>query len=197
MKPMTARSAWHDAFYTPAASGLSFAIDNAMLGASIQRSERDSRTHRAADQVMCAYIQRAIGTLPYSLKCFGNWMYSPIACDDDKDEAEEAVFLLACRSAGRMTAKSLERAEYVAKGVLHRYRRMHQGGQSSCADPLASPEGFRKWLLDWHGLEMPSSAWERDWEPFVQACFDACNDLDKEALKPVSAVVGEMLKEAA
>lgn len=197
MRLSTARSAWHDANYTFGASGLSFAIDCAELGASVQRSVRDGRTGKAADQVMSAYVQRAIGTLPAHLQCFGNWMYSPMATDDHREAAEATIFAIAYQQAGRMTARSRNRAQYVAAGVLFRYRRMHQGGQSSCADPLESPESFRDWLDGQYGVELPSTAWARDWEPFVQLCFNACNDLDKMALRPVATVVNEMLQEVA
>lgn len=76
------------------------------------------------------------------------------------------------------------------------YRRMHQGGQSSCEDPFASREGFKKWIDDIYGASLPSCAWARDWEPSVDICFEVCEDMDKKALSPVGAVLYEM-KEAA
>jgi hypothetical protein len=95
-----------------------------------------------------------------------------------------------------MTASKRERAEYVAKGVFRRYRYMHQGGQSANADPLIKPELFRAWMKGEYEVELPSAAWGRDWEPFVQLCFDACYDIDARALSPIGGVIYKM-KEAA
>lgn len=47
----------------------------------------------------------------------------------------------------------------MAKGVLYRYHRMHQGGQSACEDPLASPEAFRAALLETYDLKFSSEQW--------------------------------------
>ncbi|MNL70186.1 hypothetical protein D3C87_1951490 [compost metagenome] len=73
---------------------------------------------------------------------------------------------------------------------------MHQGGQSANADPLIKPEVFRAWMKGEYGVELPSAAWGRDWEPFVQLCFDACYDIDARALSPIGGVIYKM-KEAA
>ena len=79
---------------------------------------------------------------------------------------------------------------------MFRYRRMHQGGQSSAQDPFASPEWFKRWIDETYGVVLPSCAWARDWEPFVQICFEVCEDLDRRALSPVAAAIYEM-KDAA
>lgn len=160
------------------------------------RPERDISTSRAVHQALSAHIQRAIDTLPGHIAAFGHWMYSPMGSADHKEIAEAAVALFAYDRHGRMTAKKAERAKYVAAGVLHRYRRMHQGGQSSMADPLISPEAFRAWLDGEYGLRLSSEQWGREWGGYVQHCFDVCNDLDRQALAPVAGVIVEM-KEAA
>jgi hypothetical protein len=197
MKLNSSRQAWHDAFHMPWDSASSHVEQLGRLGCSVQKTERAVTANHAAHQALAGYIQRAIDTLHTEVKAFGNWMYNPLATVDDQETAEEVVFLGACQQAGRMTASKRERAEYVAKGVLYRYRRMHQGGQSSCEDPLASPEGFRAALLDVYGINIASEAWARDWQPFVQLCFDVCNDVDKMALRPVAIVIGELTEEAA
>ncbi|MOA59962.1 hypothetical protein D3C78_1847200 [compost metagenome] len=79
---------------------------------------------------------------------------------------------------------------------MFRYRRMHQGGQSSVVDPLISPADFRAWLLGEYGTRLSSEQWGREWEGFIQHCFDVCNDIDKMALAPVAMMIGEM-KDAA
>ncbi|MNR49846.1 hypothetical protein D3C85_1692790 [compost metagenome] len=69
---------------------------------------------------------------------------------------------------------------------------MHQGGQSEGVDPLPTPEDLRKWVLAWHGEKLSSEQWTREWGRFLQCCMDACNDLDKAALAPVSRAIKVM-----
>ena len=47
-----------------------------------------------------------------------------------------------------------------------------------------------------NGIELLEQNWNRDWRDFSEVCFDACNDLDRAALRPV-AVTLEALKDAA
>lgn len=196
MKLNSARQAWHDAFYQPWDSVMTHVLEMAQLEASVQKTEKQRGTGHAMHQALAGRVQIAIATLPGYIEAFGHWMYSPLSFVEHKETADAAVMLFAYDRHGRMTAKKAERAKYVAAGVLHRYRRMHQGGQSSMADPLLSPEAFRAWLDDEYGVRLVSEAWSREWGGFVQHCFDVCNDIDKQALAPVAAVIGEM-KEAA
>ena len=192
MKLKSARLAWHDCFYTPWDTQGAHVEQLGMLGCSVQKTEKSVNSQHAMHQSLSARIQCAIDTLPAHLKAFGNHMYSPIATADDKDDAQEALFRAAYAMGPQMYAKKFEKARLVAVGVLFRYRRMHQGGQSEGIDPCPTPESFRGWLLHILGIELDSRNWDREWQEFVQACFNACNDLDKVALGPVSLAVKEM-----
>jgi hypothetical protein len=196
MRLNSARQAWHDAYYQPRQSAEAMAMEYARLGVQVQTTERDGRTPAAMHQALAGHIQRAIGTLPGYLQAFGHWLYNPQADDERRDAAQAAVYLLAYQQAGRMTAAKADKARYVAAGALYRFRRQHQGGQSECPDPLPTPESFRAWLEGEHGVRLASENWGRDWAPFVQLCFDVCDDLDRQALRPVAAAIGVM-KEAA
>lgn len=202
MRLDTARQAFHDCYYTARVSMLAMAEEFCMgIGGSIQRTEMDNRTNVAMHQALAGMIQKAVSTLPRYVQAFGHYMYNPMHYrDDDMREAVEAyVFMLAYQEftkETRMTAKKAEKARHVAAGVLYRYRRMHQGGASACDDPLEKPEFFRAWLLEEKGVKLESCAWARDWQPFVDACFDVCNDIDREALSAVGRCLGEM-REAA
>lgn len=189
MKLNSARLAWHDCYYSPGDSLAAFAIERARLGGAVQLSEFDGRTSRAVHQAIAGRIQQAINTLPGYIASFGHWMYNPLADVDHKEMAEAAVFVRAYDKSARMTVHKVARARYVAMGVLHRYRRMHQGGQSANVDPLCKPEDFRKWLEGWYGIKLASEAWKREWGGWVDLCFEACDDLDREALAPVSTVI--------
>ena len=193
MKINSARQAWHDCNYNPAPGQTS---DAALLGVVVQGTERGPTADHAVHGALAGQIQSAIARLHRQLRAFGNAMYAAEPTDDDREEAEEAVFNLACSQAARMTADKRDRAEYVAKGVFRRYRFMHQGGQSANDDPLIKPELFRAWMNAEYGIKLPSAAWSRDWEPFVQLCFDACYDIDAKALSPIGGVIYKM-KEAA
>ena len=192
MKLNSARLAWHDCYYSPGDSVAAFAIERAKLGGAVQLSEFDGRTARAVHQAIAGRVMQAIGTLPGYVAAFGHWLYNPLANDDQRETAEAAVYVRAYDKSGRMTAHKATRARYVAMGVLYRYRRMHQGGQSANLDPLLKPEEFRQWLDDVYGVRLRSDQWTRDWAGFVGHCFEACDDLDREALKPVSDVIRVM-----
>lgn len=189
----SARQVWHDCTYNPAPGQSSDVVE---LGVVVQSTERGPTANPAIHGALAGHIQSAIARLHYQLRAFGNAMYATEPSDDDKDEAEEAVFNLACSQVERMTASKRYRALFVAKGVFRRYRYMHQGGQSSNPDPLIKPEIFRAWMMAEYGVKLPSVAWGRDWQPFVQLCFDACHDIDAKALSPIGKVIYTM-KEAA
>jgi hypothetical protein len=196
MQLNSARQAWHDCLYTAWDSQGSFIEQLGLLGAMVQTTEKQRKASHAVHQALAGGVQAAIFKLPGSLRAFGNFMYAPSCSDDEREVAEEVIFGMAMARSGRMTAAKRERCEYVAKGVMFRYRRMHQGGQSSAQDPFASPEWFKRWIDEEYGVSLPACAWTRDWEPFVQICFEVCEDIDKRALSPVAATIYEM-KEAA
>lgn len=192
MKLNSARIAWHDCMYSRWDSQASVVEQLGVLGRMVQTSERDRSLDVAIHQALAGRIQGAISTLPPSLQVFGHHLYGPGTDDDLREAAEEVVFTLAYSRGERMYAKKFERARYVAAGVLERYRRMHQGGQSAMPDPIPNPEAFRAFLLARYDVTIDSRNWAREWEPFVEACFLACDDLDKEALVPVSTMLAVM-----
>src|SRR5690606_5012515 len=193
---LSARAAWHAAYYQPWDSVMSVAAEWAKLGTSVQTTAKAVTANHAAHQALAGRVQAAIAALPACLQAFGHHMYSPLATDADREDAEGAVFALAMQGQPRMTARKHERAEYVARGVLFRYRAMNQGGMGQNLDPLDKPEAFRKWLLDVYGVERSSQNWEREWGGFIEACFAACNRLDRTALRPVAMTL-EALKDVA
>lgn len=196
MQLNSARQAWHDCLYTAWDSQGSFIEQLGLLGAMVQTTERQRHAGHAAHQVIAGGVQSAIDKLKPHVKAFGHFMYAPRLDVDDKETAEEVVFLMVQQRSPRMTAAKREKLEYVVKGVMARYRYMHQGGQSANDDPLASPEGFRAWLHAHYGVKLESSAWARDWDGFVRLTFECCEDIDRMALNPVAALIYQM-KEAA
>lgn len=193
MKINSARHAWHDCKYNPAPGQTS---DVVQLGVVVQNTERGPTANHAVHGVLAGHIQSAIERLHPQIRVFGEFMYAAEQSDDIREAAEEVVFGLVVSKSKRMTSAKREKLEYVVKGVMRRYRYMHQGGQSANEDPLVKPEAFRSWLMGEFGVRLESCAWTRDWEPFIQLSFECCEDLDRMALSPIGAVIYQM-REAA
>ncbi|MCX2694305.1 hypothetical protein OO256_25490 [Pseudomonas sp. DCB_CB] len=196
MQLKSARQAWHDCLYTAWDSQGSFIEQLGLLGAMVQTTEKQRMASHAVHQALAGGVQSAIGQLASSIKAFGNFMYAPRLDADTQEDAEEAVFVMVQQRSPRMTAAKREKLEYVVKGVMARYRYMHQGGQSANPDPLESPEGFRAWMVAHYDVKLESTNWERDWAGFVRLAFECCEDLDKAALSPVAAAINEMRRAA-
>ena len=175
---------------------MSVAADWAKLGASVQTTAKAVTANHAAHQALAGRVQAAIATLPLCLQAFGHHMYSPLATDADREDAEGAVFALAVSRVEAMREKKYGQAAYVARGVLHRYRVINQGGMGRNQDLLEAPASFVKWIEGEYGVELSDQNWTRDWGGFVEACFHVCNDLDRAALRPVAMTL-ETLKDVA
>ncbi|UVE47593.1 hypothetical protein KS461_10000 [Pseudomonas chlororaphis] len=201
MKLNSARLAWHDCAYNESRGGLSSLEQRCLLGTAVQTTERGITADHQVHTTLAGWIQSAIAKLHPQLRVFGDFMYSPHITreltEDIREAAEDVVYGMAVSRSPRMTRTKKARAEFVVKGVLYRYQYMHQGGQSANPDPLSKPETFRAWMFDRHGVRLESCAWGRDWEGFIDTCFDCCADLDQMALAPIAAVLYDMKKEAA
>jgi len=193
MKINSARQAWHDCKYNPAPGQTS---DVVQLGVVVQNTERGPTASHAVHGALAGHIQSAIARLHPQIRVFGDFMYAAEQSDDVREAAEEVVFLLVQNRSPRMTAAKREKLGYVVKGVMRRYRYMHQGGQSSNEDPLANAEKFRAWMWQVYEVRLESCAWSRDWEPYIQRTFECCEDLDRMALSPVAAAIYQMNKAA-
>lgn len=189
MKIHSARQAWHDCTYIPAPGQTS---DVVQLGVVVQSTERGPTANHAMHSALAGHIQSAIARLHPQVRVFGEYMYAANRDDDVREAAEEVVFGMVVSKSKRMTAAKREKLEFVVKGVMRRYRYMHQGGQSANEDPLIKPEGFRGWLWAEYGCRLESCNWERDWEGMIRVTFDCCEDLDRMALSPVGAVIHQM-----
>lgn len=192
MQLNSARQAWHDCLYTAWDSQGSFIEQLGLLGTMVQTTEKQRKASHAVHQALAGGVQAAIFQLTGYVQAFGHFMYSPRVTADMQEAAEESIFIMVMQRSPRMTAAKREKLEYVVKGVMARYRYMHQGGQSANDDPLPTPEGFRAWLDAHYGVRLESSNWDRDWAGFVALIFECCEDLDKQALSPVAAAIYEM-----
>ncbi|WP_263264049.1 hypothetical protein [Pseudomonas sp. RIT-PI-S] len=192
MKLNSARQAWHDCAYNPSRGGLSGLAERSVLGTAVQTTDRGVTADHAMHNTLAGWVQSAIAKLHPQVQVFGEFMYGARSCDDIREAAEEVIFRMVQAKSPRMTAAKREKLEWVVKGVMRRYRYMHQGGQSANADPLAKPEAFRAWLWEEFGVQLESTNWDRDWGSAVTLIFECCEDLDRLALSPVAAVIYKM-----
>lgn len=193
MKINSARQAWHDCTYNPAPGQSS---DVVQLGVVVQASGYGPTANHAMHGALAGHIQSAIAKLHPQVRLFGEYMYAADRDDDIREAAEDFIFGMVVSKSKRMTSAKREKLGYVVKGVMRRYRYMHQGGQSANDDPMIKPEAFRAWLLAEYGVRLESFNWDRDWESVVRLTFDCCEDVDRMALSPIGAVIYRM-KEAA
>jgi len=189
----SARQAWHDCTYNPAPGQTSDVVE---LGVVVQATERGPTANHAMHSALAGHIQSAIARLHPQVRVFGEFMYAANRDDDIREAAEDLLFGMVVSKSKRMTSAKREKLQFVVKGVMRRYRYMHQGGQSANTDPLIKPESFRSWLLAEYGIRLESFNWDRDWECVVRLTFDCCEDLDRMALSPIGAAIFKM-KEAA
>lgn len=189
MRLHSARQAWHDSSYIMTRGGLSGLAERSVLGVAVQATDRGNTADHAVHAALAGMIQSVIAKLHPQIRAFGEFMYSALQDDAVREAAEDVIFAATMSKAKRMTEAKREKARYVAMGVAFRYRYMHQGGQSANPDPLDKPEAFRAWLFGEYGVRIESVAWAREWEPFIDRCFECCEDLDRMALSPVAAVI--------
>ena len=128
-----------------------------------QNTERGPTANHAVHGALAGHIQSAIARLHPQIRVFGDFMYAAEQSDDIREAAEEVVFLMVVGKSPRMTAAKREKLEFVVRGVMRRYRHMHQGGQSSNEDPLANAEKFRAWMWQVYEVRLESCNWDRDW----------------------------------
>ena len=194
MRLNSARQAWHDCTYSRVGGQGVFASAVAQLGTRVQITEGQRLAGQAVHQALAGYVQASIAGLAPPLQAFGNYLYAPCLAAAEQEMAELAVFVMVQQRASRMTGIKRAKLEHVVKGVMARYRYMHQGGQSSNADPLAAPEAFRRWLSVHYGLDLSAVRWEREWGGYVRLIFDCCEDLDQRALAPIAGRIREIKK---
>lgn len=197
MRLSSARQVWHDATLTNCRSSFEALVGIERLGIRVQTTDISHASGQIVHSVLAGHVLSAIDKLPSHVRAFGNAMYAANPSADDLDTARHMVFNMAYTTYNsRMYAKKYDKALYVAMAVFDGYRRRHQGGQSEGQDMFPSPASFRGYLEDEYGVELPSERWGRDWEPFIEHCSRACDEMDRQTLAPIGALLYR-LKETA
>lgn len=186
MKLISARQAWHDAFYESRSSVLAVAADKAALGkrgrvANETHPDRKDTNGKSAHMLAAGLVQAAIRTLPKPLQHFGHTLYSPLATGDDVAIAHGLVWIGA--GLGQLTQRQGERAYWMALAAINSHKRAVNG-----RDTLA-PGEVCLFIEERLGFRIDPSHWARDYAATWERLARHVDKLDAQALKPVADVV--------
>lgn len=188
MKLISARQAWHDAYFEGRDSVLAVAAAKAVLGkrgrvANETHPDRKDTNGRSAHMLAAGLVQSAIGSLPKPLQHFGHTLYSPLATGQDLNIAHALVWftveLPAC------SPKRQEVAYWMGMAAI----KSHQAAVNG-RDTWA-PGQVCEFVRDWHGTGPSAAHWSRDWAGIWERLAKAVDQLDAKALAPVAQVVAQ------
>lgn len=218
MKIISARQVWHDALHEHRPSVLAVAAEAAELGkkggagtARIMvmlenhdgqevakvyevRTEGviETRSGRRLTEARCAHMLAAglvlcaIDSLPKSLRHFGHFLYSPVATGHDLSIAHGLAWLGSGLEA--LTDRKKQRAYWMAMAALQSHKQLVAGAEGM------GPGAVCVFVEERTGEKMSPQNWARDWQDIWEVLCKHIDKLDKQALKPVAAVV-EKLRE--
>lgn len=213
MKIISARQAWHDALHEDRPSALAVAAEAAVLGkrsgpgdvkimvmlenhdgkevAKVydirKEGVQETRSGRRLTEARCAHMLTAglvlvaIDSLSKSLRHLGNFLYSPIANGNDLSVAHGLVWLGSGLES--LTDRKKQRAYWMAMAALQSHKMFVAGAEGM------GPGAVCMFVEDRTGEKMNPQNWARDWQGIWDALCSHVDKLDKQALKPVAAVV--------
>lgn len=188
MRLISARQAWHDAFYESRSSVLAVAADKAALGkkgrvANETHPDRKDTNGRSAHMLAAGLVQAAIRSLPKPLQHFGHTLYSPLATGDDVAIAHGLVWIGA--GLGQLTQRQGERAYWMALAAINSHKRAVNG-----RDTLR-PGEVCLFIEERLGCHIDPSHWARDYASTWERLARHVDKLDAQALRPVAEVVAK------
>lgn len=186
MKLISARQAWHDAYFEGRDSVLAVAAAKAVLGkrgrvANETHADRKDTNGKTAHMLAAGLVQAAIRSLPKPLQHFGHTLYSPLATGDDVAIAHGLVWI----GAGlcQLTQRQGERAYWMALAAINSHKRAVNG-----RDTLA-PGEVCLFIEERLGCRIDPCNWSRDYASTWERLARHVDKLDAQALKPVADVV--------
>lgn len=188
MRLISARQAWHDAFYESRSSVLAVAADKAALGkkgrvANETHPDRKDTNGRSAHMLAAGLVQAAIRSLPKPLQHFGHTLYSPLANGDDVAIAHGLVWIGS--GLGQLTQRQGERAYWMALAAINSHKRAVNG-----RDTLR-PGEVCLFIEERLGCRIDPSHWARDYASTWERLARHVDKLDAQALRPVAEVVAK------
>ncbi|BGD56149.1 TPA: hypothetical protein VDW84_002090 [Pseudomonas aeruginosa] len=188
MRLISARQAWHDAFYESRSSVLAVAADKAALGkkgrvANETHPDRKDTNGRSAHMLAAGLVQAAIRSLPKPLQHFGHTLYSPIANGQDLNIAHSLVWFTA--ELPECSQRRQEIAYWMALAAIKSHKAAVNGRDAW------APGRVCEFVRDWYGTGPSAHNWARDWSGTWDRLAKAVDQLDAKALAPVARVVAK------
>lgn len=188
MRLISARQAWHDAFYESRSSVLAVAADKAALGkkgrvANETHPDRKDINGRSAHMLAAGLVQAAIRSLPKPLQHFGHTLYSPLANGDDVAIAHGLVWIGS--GLGQLTQRQGERAYWMALAAINSHKRAVNG-----CDTLR-PGEVCLFIEERLGCRIDPGNWARDYASTWERLARHIDKLDAQVLRPVAEVVAK------
>ncbi|MBA1192835.1 hypothetical protein G7007_08175 [Pseudomonas entomophila] len=219
MKIISARQVWHDALHEHRPSALAVAAEAAALGKKSgggnvkimvmlenhdgqevakvyevrkegvmeTRSGRRLTDSRCAHMLAAGLVLCAIDSLPKSLRHLGNFLYSPTANGIDLTVAHGLAWIGSGLDAS-LPERKKQRAYWMAMAALQSHKQLVAGAEGM------APGAACVFVEERTGEKMGPQNWARDWSDVWEVLCKHIDKLDKQALKPVAAVV-ERLRE--
>lgn len=211
MRLISSRQAWHDCFYTSANSTMDSAIEQIESGITCNPSsgmsgnwkktkpgKSDNGSYRDNSgkfmhQALAGRVQMAISCLPEVHKRFGMMMYAPLNFINAEDVEIPADWLLR-KVAGwyvdrnkPLSNAKYELLPYLVRALLTRHRIIICNRDN----PFKKPKDFRDYLREELGVNIPAQDFTRNYGDLINRIAVEIDNLDKNALVPVSKVINE------
>lgn len=193
MRIISARQAWHDAFYKSANSTMASAIEQALSGVIGTRSNYRDTAGQMMHQAIAGRIQSAIARLPELHRRLGMMMYAPFDFVVAEDVEVVADWLAdRCQvnfyEQGKpLSQRKAEQLPYLVRSYLTRHRAL----VTRQNDPLKSPRKICEHLADEFGIYIDTRNFTREYGRIINYLVKSIDDLDRDCLVPVSLVVQE------
>lgn len=199
MKYITARQAWHDAYYSGKENTM---IEFLKLGKAVQKTIKSNSNSSAIHAWLAGRVQNAISTLIYPLQCFGHYLYKPYSNGllDNMEYSEvletshEAIKigLLLKHTGEQWTDAKFNRVNCIIYACMEEYKKLVLSKKKK----FNSYNQTCQWIYGEFGIKIDHTNWHRDWLKIYEEIMDICNEFDKKALIPVTEVINSFVKVA-
>lgn len=151
------------------------------------------------DPLWRSKVNKAIRSLPQSLKSFGAIMYAPSHeftaedCEVVHEEVQSEFFRgIGKEALAKMSAKRIIRLKLLIYAAMRNHRDLVFGGESSLSGPVAISD----FLHQMYAERIPSPHnWAAQWQPDWKVMQDILDQMERKALGPVSRVLSEIMEQ--
>lgn len=169
MRYLSARQMIFDAYRATGNSVMAGAIEQAQLGADVQRSRRRGNDWSIVHGLEAGAVISAVESQPAHLQALARYCFGPFTRDELADDAETVQLALyrqllddgvrlPGQGKGKPTARQLETLRYLCAAALYHhgeatwpYRRYG----------LPTPKSVKSWLLSEYGVSVDTRFWTR------------------------------------